>query len=138
MAEDHDVQVAIHTDTLNESGFVEASIAAFKGRTIHTYHSEGAGGGHAPDILRVCGEPNVLPSSTNPTRPYTVNTLDEHLDMLMRLPPSGQEPARRRGLQPEGRIRGEAIAFAEDILHDLRGDQHHGLPTRKRWAEWAK
>src|SRR5207253_8334006 len=83
VADDYDVQVAIHTDTLNESGFVEQTIAAFKGRTIHTYHSEGAGGGHAPDILRVCAEPNVLPSSTNPTMPYTVNTLDEHLDMLL-------------------------------------------------------
>src|SRR4051812_46512374 len=81
VADEHDIQVTIHTDTLNESGFVEASIAAIKGRTIHTYHSEGAGGGHAPDIIRICGEPNVLPSSTNPTRPYTVNTLDEHLDM---------------------------------------------------------
>ena len=77
------MQVAIHTDTLNESGFVEDTIAAFKGRTIHTYHTEGAGGGHAPDIIKACGEPNVLPSSTNPTRPYTVNTIDEHLDMLM-------------------------------------------------------
>src|SRR4030095_13715492 len=83
VADRHDVQVAIHTDTLNESGYVDDSIAAFQGRTIHTYHTEGAGGGHAPDIIRVCGEPNVLPSSTNPTRPYTVNTLDEHLDMLM-------------------------------------------------------
>jgi len=83
VADDTDTQVAIHTDTLNESGFVEATVAAFKGRTIHTYHTEGAGGGHAPDIIRVCGESNVLPSSTNPTRPFTVNTLDEHLDMLM-------------------------------------------------------
>src|SRR5580704_9485605 len=83
VADRYDVQVSIHTDTLNESGFVEDSIAAFKGRTIHALHTEGAGGGHAPDIIRVCGEPNVLPSSTNPTRPYTVNTLDEHLDMLM-------------------------------------------------------
>src|SRR5690606_19783037 len=83
VADAHDVQVAIHTDTLNESGFVEATIAAFKGRTIHTFHTEGAGGGHAPDILRVTGHPNVLPSSTNPTRPFTVNTLSEHLDMLM-------------------------------------------------------
>jgi hypothetical protein len=83
VAERHDVQVAIHTDTLNESGYVDDSIAAFKGRTIHTYHTEGAGGGHAPDIIKVCGEANVLPSSTNPTRPFTVNTLDEHLDMLM-------------------------------------------------------
>src|SRR6478735_8114845 len=83
MADKHDVQVTIHTDTLNESTFVEGTIAAFKGRTIHTYHSEGASGGHAPDIIRICGEPNVLPSSTNPTRPYTINTIDEHLDMLM-------------------------------------------------------
>jgi urease subunit alpha len=117
VAEDLDVQVAIHTDTLNESGFVEASIAAFKGRTIHTYHSEGAGGGHAPDILRVCGESNVLPSSTNPTRPYTVNTIDEHLDMLMvchHLDKNLPEDV----AFAESRIRGETIA-AEDILHDL-------------------
>ena len=117
VAEEHDVQVAIHTDTLNESGFVEASIAAFKGRTIHTYHSEGAGGGHAPDILRVCGEPNVLPSSTNPTRPYTVNTIDEHLDMLMvchHLDKNLPEDV----AFAESRIRGETIA-AEDILHDI-------------------
>ena len=117
VAEEYDVQVAIHTDTLNESGFVESSIAAFKGRTIHTYHSEGAGGGHAPDILRVCGEPNVLPSSTNPTRPYTVNTIDEHLDMLMvchHLDPNLPEDV----AFAESRIRGETIA-AEDILHDL-------------------
>jgi urease subunit alpha len=117
VADEHDVQVTIHTDTLNESGFVEASIAAFKGRTIHTYHSEGAGGGHAPDIIRVCGEPNVLPSSTNPTRPYTVNTLDEHLDMLMvchHLDPNLPEDV----AFAESRIRGETIA-AEDILHDL-------------------
>src|SRR6185369_571372 len=83
VADDTDTQVAIHTDTLNESGFVEDTIAAIKGRTIHTYHTEGAGGGHAPDIIRIAAYPNVLPSSTNPTRPYTVNTLDEHLDMLM-------------------------------------------------------
>ena len=83
VADAEDVQVTIHTDTLNESGYVDDTIAAFNGRTIHTYHTEGAGGGHAPDIIRVCGEPNVLPSSTNPTRPFTVNTLDEHLDMLM-------------------------------------------------------
>ncbi len=117
VAEEHDVQVTIHTDTLNESGFVEASIAAFKGRTIHTYHSEGAGGGHAPDIIRICGEPNVLPSSTNPTRPYTANTLDEHLDMLMvchHLDPGLPEDV----AFAESRIRGETIA-AEDILHDL-------------------
>jgi urease subunit alpha len=83
VADELDVQVAIHTDTLNESGFLEDSLAALEGRTIHTYHTEGAGGGHAPDIIRACGEPNVLPSSNNPTRPYTVNTIDEHLDMLM-------------------------------------------------------
>ena len=117
VAEDYDVQVTIHTDTLNESGYVDDSIAAFKGRTIHTYHSEGAGGGHAPDILRVCGEPNVLPSSTNPTRPYTVNTLDEHLDMLMvchHLDKNIPEDV----AFAESRIRGETIA-AEDVLHDL-------------------
>ena len=111
------MQVAIHTDTLNESGYVDDSIAAFKGRTIHTYHTEGAGGGHAPDIIRVCGEPNVLPSSTNPTRPYTVNTLDEHLDMLMvchHLDANIPEDV----AFAESRIRGETIA-AEDILHDL-------------------
>ncbi len=117
VADQFDVQVTIHTDTLNESAFVEGSIAAFKGRTIHTYHSEGAGGGHAPDIIRICGEPNVLPSSTNPTRPYTVNTLDEHLDMLMvchHLDPGLPEDV----AFAESRIRGETIA-AEDILHDL-------------------
>jgi len=117
VADAHDIQVTIHTDTLNESGAVEHSIAAFKGRTIHTYHSEGAGGGHAPDILRVCGEPNVIPSSTNPTRPYTVNTIDEHLDMLMvchHLDPSIPEDV----AFAESRIRGETIA-AEDRLHDL-------------------
>ncbi len=117
IADAHDVQVTIHTDTLNESGFVEDSIGAFKGRTIHTYHSEGAGGGHAPDIIRICGEPNVLPSSTNPTRPYTVNTIDEHLDMLMvchHLDAGLPEDV----AFAESRIRGETIA-AEDILHDL-------------------
>jgi urease subunit alpha len=117
VADELDVQVAIHTDTLNESGFVEASIAAFKGRTIHTYHTEGAGGGHAPDIIRVCGEPNVLPSSTNPTMPYTVNTIAEHLDMLMvchHLDPAIAEDV----AFAESRIRRETIA-AEDILHDL-------------------
>ena len=117
VAEEEDVQVTIHTDTLNESGYVDDSIAAFRGRTIHTYHSEGAGGGHAPDILRVCGEANVLPSSTNPTRPFTVNTLDEHLDMLMvchHLDKSIPEDV----AFAESRIRGETIA-AEDILHDL-------------------
>jgi urease subunit alpha len=117
VAEETDTQVAIHTDTLNESGFVEASVAAFKGRTIHTYHTEGAGGGHAPDIIKVCGETNVLPSSTNPTRPYTINTLDEHLDMLMvchHLDPSIAEDL----AFAESRIRRETIA-AEDVLHDL-------------------
>jgi urease subunit alpha len=117
VADEHDVQVTIHTDTLNESGFVDTTIAALKGRTIHTYHSEGAGGGHAPDIIRICGEPNVLPSSTNPTRPYTVNTIDEHLDMLMvchHLDPGLPEDV----AFAESRIRGETIA-AEDILHDL-------------------
>ncbi len=117
VAEREDVQVTIHTDTLNESGYVDDSIAAFQGRTIHAYHTEGAGGGHAPDIIKVCGEPNVIPSSTNPTRPYTVNTLDEHLDMLMvchhldRTIPEDVAFA-------ESRIRGETIA-AEDVLHDL-------------------
>ena len=112
-----DVQVAIHTDTLNESGFVEATVAAFKGRTIHTYHTEGAGGGHAPDIIRVCGEANVLPSSTNPTRPYTVNTIDEHLDMLMVCHHLDAAIAEDVAFA-ESRIRRETIA-AEDILHDL-------------------
>ncbi|MBL8950097.1 MAG: urease subunit alpha [Myxococcaceae bacterium] len=117
VADQFDVQVTIHTDTLNESGFVDDSIAAFHGRTIHTYHSEGAGGGHAPDIIRVCGERCVLPSSTNPTRPFTVNTLDEHLDMLLvchHLDPNLPEDV----AFAESRIRGETIA-AEDILHDL-------------------
>ncbi len=117
VAETHDVQVAIHTDTLNESGFVEDTIAAFRDRAIHTYHTEGAGGGHAPDIIRVCGLANVLPSSTNPTRPYTVNTIDEHLDMLMvchHLDPKIPEDV----AFAESRIRKETIA-AEDILHDL-------------------
>ena len=117
VADDYDVQVAIHTDTLNEAGFVEDTIAAFKNRVIHTYHTEGAGGGHAPDIIRVCGEANVLPSSTNPTRPYTINTLEEHLDMLMVCHHLD------RGIPEdvafaESRIRRETIA-AEDILHDL-------------------
>ena len=117
VAEEYDVQVAIHTDTLNESGFVEDTLAAFKGRTIHTYHTEGAGGGHAPDIIKACGESNVLPSSTNPTRPYTVNTVDEHLDMLMvchHLDPNIPEDV----AFADSRIRRETIA-AEDILHDL-------------------
>ena len=117
VADDYDVQVAIHTDTLNESGFVEDTFAAFKGRAIHTYHTEGAGGGHAPDIIKACGEANVLPSSTNPTRPYTINTIDEHLDMLMvchHLDPGIAEDV----AFAESRIRRETIA-AEDILHDL-------------------
>jgi len=117
VAEETDTQVAIHTDTLNESGFVEDTVAAFKGRTIHTFHTEGAGGGHAPDILKVVGEANVLPSSTNPTRPYTVNTLDEHVDMLMVC--HHLDPAIAEDLAfAESRIRKETIA-AEDILHDL-------------------
>ncbi|MBN9033366.1 MAG: urease subunit alpha [Rhizobiales bacterium] len=117
VADAYDVQVMIHTDTLNESGFVEDSIAALKGRTIHAFHTEGAGGGHAPDIIRICGQPNVIPSSTNPTRPYTVNTLAEHLDMLMvchHLSPSIPEDI----AFAESRIRKETIA-AEDILHDI-------------------
>ena len=117
VAEAYDVQVAIHTDTLNESGFVEDTLAAFRGRAIHTYHTEGAGGGHAPDIIRACGVPHVLPSSTNPTRPYTVNTVDEHLDMLMvchHLDPGIPEDV----AFAESRIRRETIA-AEDILHDI-------------------
>jgi urease subunit alpha len=117
VAEKYDIQVAIHTDTLNESGFVEDTFAAFKGRAIHTYHTEGAGGGHAPDIIKACGQANVLPSSTNPTRPYTINTIDEHLDMLMvchHLDPGIAEDV----AFAESRIRRETIA-AEDILHDL-------------------
>jgi urease subunit alpha len=117
VAELYDVQVAIHTDTLNESGFVEDTLAAFKGRTIHTYHTEGAGGGHAPDIIKAAGAPNVLPSSTNPTRPYTINTVDEHLDMLMvchHLDPNIPEDV----AFADSRIRKETIA-AEDILHDM-------------------
>ena len=115
-ADGEDVQITLHTDTLNESGYVDDSIAAIRGRTIHAYHTEGAGGGHAPDIIRICGEPSVIPSSTNPTRPYGVNTLDEHLDMLLvchhldrRIP---EDVA-----FAESRIRGETIA-AEDVLHD--------------------
>jgi urease subunit alpha len=117
VADEYDVQVAIHTDTLNETGFVEDTIAAIRGRTIHTYHTEGAGGGHAPDIIRLCGEPNVLPSSTNPTMPFTRNTLDEHLDMLMvchHLSPGVPEDV----AFADSRIRPETIA-AEDVLHDL-------------------
>jgi len=117
VADDYDVQVLIHTDTLNESGFVENTMRAFKGRTIHAFHTEGAGGGHAPDIIKVCGEPNVLPSSTNPTRPFTVNTVEEHLDMLMvchHLDAKIPEDV----AFAESRIRKETIA-AEDILHDM-------------------
>ncbi len=117
VADEYDVQVAIHTDTLNEAGFVEDTIAAFKGRTIHTYHTEGAGGGHAPDIIKVCGQHNVLPSSTNPTMPFTINTMDEHLDMLMvchHLDPRIPEDV----AFADSRIRAETIA-AEDILHDM-------------------
>jgi len=117
VADEYDIQVAIHTDTLNESGFVENTIAAFKGRTIHTYHSEGAGGGHAPDILRVCAEPNVLPSSTNPTMPYTRNTLDEHLDMLLVCHHLNSQVPEDVAFA-ESRIRPETMA-AEDVLHDL-------------------
>ena len=117
VAEATDTQVAIHSDTLNESGFVEDTVAAFKGRTIHTFHTEGAGGGHAPDILKVVGEPNVLPSSTNPTRPYTVNTLDEHVDMLMVCHHLDASIAEDLAFA-ESRIRKETIA-AEDVLHDL-------------------
>ena len=117
VAENHGVQVAIHTDTLNESGFVEDTLAAINGRVIHTYHTEGAGGGHAPDIIKACGESNVLPSSTNPTRPYTINTVDEHLDMLMvchHLNPNVPEDL----AFAESRIRPSTIA-AEDLLHDI-------------------
>ncbi|HZY09117.1 MAG TPA: urease subunit alpha, partial [Ilumatobacteraceae bacterium] len=117
VADDYDIQVMLHSDTLNESGFVEDTLAAINGRTIHTYHSEGAGGGHAPDILKVCAQPNVLPSSTNPTMPYTTNTLDEHLDMLMvchHLNPQVPEDV----AFAESRIRPETMA-AEDVLHDL-------------------
>ena len=114
------MQVTIHTDTLNESGYVDDSIAAFKGRTIHTYHTEGAGGGHAPDIIRVCGEPNVLPSSTNPTRPYTVNTLDEHLDMLMVCHHLDREHSRGRRVRREPDPR--------------RDDRRRGHPARPRRA----
>jgi len=117
VADDYDVQVCVHTDTLNESGFVENTVDAFKGRTIHAFHTEGAGGGHAPDIIKLCGEANVLPSSTNPTRPFTRNTVDEHLDMLMvchHLDPKIPEDV----AFAESRIRRETIA-AEDILHDL-------------------
>src|SRR5213075_2772262 len=117
VADEFDVQVAIHTDTLNETGFVEDTIAAIRGRTIHTYHTEGAGGGHAPDIIRLCGEPNVLPSSTNPTMPFTRNTLDEHLDMLMVCHHLSSKVPEDVAFA-DSRIRPETIA-AEDVLHDL-------------------
>ncbi|KAI5406281.1 hypothetical protein KIW84_052862 [Lathyrus oleraceus] len=117
VAEQHDIQVNIHTDTLNESGFVEHTIAAFKGKTIHAYHSEGAGGGHAPDIIKVCGVKNVLPSSTNPTRPFTSNTIDEHLDMLIVCHHLDKDSPQDVAFA-ESRIRAETIA-AEDILHDM-------------------
>ena len=127
VADETDTQVALHTDTLNESGFVEASIAAFKGRTIHAYHTEGAGGGHAPDIIKVCGEANVLPSSTNPTRPFTVNTVDEHLDMLMVCHHLDASIAEDLAFA-ESRIRRETIA-AEDILHDLGAISMMNIPV---------
>jgi urease subunit alpha len=117
VADQHDVQVAIHSDTLNEAGFVEDTIKAFKGRTIHSFHTEGAGGGHAPDIIKVCGEPNVLPSSTNPTMPFTVNTMDEHLDMLMVCHHLNKRVPEDVAFA-ESRIRRETIA-AEDLLHDM-------------------
>ena len=133
-ADQYDVQVAIHTDTLNEAGFLEDTLAAIKGRTIHTYHTEGAGGGHAPDIIRAAAELNILPSSTNPTRPYTINTIEEHLDMLMvchhldsRIP---EDVA-----FADSRIRPETIA-AEDILHDLRCVQHAKLGFSGDGAGW--
>src|SRR5437588_7347470 len=116
VADEFDVQVAIHTDTINESGFVEETIAAIAGRAIHTYHTEGAGGGHAPDIIRIAALPNVLPSSTNPTRPFTVNTIDEHLDMLMVCHHLSRQVPEDVAFA-ESRIRAETIA-AEDILHD--------------------
>lgn len=117
VADEFDVQVAIHTDTINEAGFLEDTLAAFEGRTVHTYHTEGAGGGHAPDIIRACGRPNVLPSSTNPTRPYTANTIDEHLDMLMVCHHLSRAVPEDVALA-ESRIRAETIG-AEDVLHDL-------------------
>ena len=135
VADRMDVQVAIHTDTLNESGFVETTRAAFKGRAIATFHTEGAGGGHAPDIIRLCGEKNVLPSSTNPTMPYTVNTVDEHLDMLMVCHHLDQTIPEDVAFA-ESRIRKETIA-AEDILHDL-GACRSSRRTAKRWAASAR
>ncbi len=136
VADDYDIQVMIHTDTLNESGFVEDTIGAFKGRTIHAFHTEGAGGGHAPDIIKVAGLKNVLPSSTNPTRPFTRSTLDEHLDMLMvchHLDPSIAEDL----AFAESRIRKETIA-AEDILHDIGALSMMSSRLGKPWAGSAK
>lgn len=128
VADEYDFQVQIHTDTLNESGFVEDTIAAFGGRTIHTYHSEGAGGGHAPDLLKVVGEPNVIPSSTNCTNPYTVNTIAEHLDMIMTV--HGLNPNLPEDVAFAGsRIRGETIA-AEDVLHDMGAISIHGSDSQ--------
>jgi urease subunit alpha len=126
VADRMDVQVAIHTDTLNESGFVETTLQAIGGRTIHTYHTEGAGGGHAPDIIKVCGEPNVLPSSTNPTRPYTVNTIDEHLDMLMVC--HHLDPSRASAARPSPR-RTSCTTLARSRC---------SRRTRRRWAAWAR
>ena len=135
VADEYDVQVMIHTDTLNESGFVEDTIAAFKGRTIHAFHTEGAGGGHAPDIIKVCGLPNVLPSSTNPTRPYTINTIDEHLDMLMvchhlrrrspRTSPSPRAASARRRSRPR-------------ISCTTSAPSRSSPPTARRWAASAR
>ena len=139
---EHDVQVTIHTDTLNESGYVDDSIAAFKGRTIHTYHTEGAGGGHAPDIIRVCGEPNVLPSSTNPTRPFTVNTLDEHLDMLMvchhldREDPRGRRVRREPDPRRDDRGRGHPPRPRRD-QHDVERQPGDGPDRRGHHAHLA-
>ena len=134
VADDMDIQVMIHTDTLNESGFVENTVAAIKNRTIHAFHTEGAGGGHAPDIIKVCGERHVIPSSTNPTRPYTVNTLEEHLDMLMvchHLDKSIPEDV----AFAESRIRKETIA-AEDILHDMGAFSI--IASDRLWGEWVR
>ena len=142
VAEGEDVQVTIHTDTLNESGYVDDSIAAFKGRTIHTYHSEGAGGGHAPDIIRVCGEPNVIPSSTNPTRPFTVNTLDEHLDMLMvchhldKTHPRGRRVRREPHPRRDDRRRGHPARPRRD-QHHLERQPGHGPRRRGHRADLA-
>ena len=134
VADEMDIQVAIHTDTLNEAGFVEDSVE-LKGRAIHTFHTEGVGGGHAPDIIKVCGEPNVLPSSTNPTRPFTINTIDEHLDMLMVCHHLDSKIPEDIAFA-ESRIRPSTIV-AEDILHD-RGAFRSWLAIAKRWVEWER